>query len=67
MGFKALQRDQYLFTHKASGAILLLYMDDLLIFARDYEVLQDIKNKLNAEFKMKDMAEASYYLGIRIL
>jgi hypothetical protein len=66
MGFQALLSDQCLFRQLKNEAILLLYVDDLLIFAKDPAILQGVKDQLCAEFKMVDMGPATYYLGVQI-
>ncbi|KAI3689133.1 hypothetical protein L2E82_47082 [Cichorium intybus] len=55
---------------KASGSIvtlLVLYVDDILLMGNDIPTLQDVKTWLGKCFAMKDLGEAAYILGIRIL
>ncbi|KAI3524132.1 hypothetical protein L1887_02784 [Cichorium endivia] len=55
---------------KASGSIvtfLVLYVDDILLMGNDIPTLQDVKSWLGKCFAMKDLGEAAYILGIRIL
>jgi len=55
---------------KASGSIvtfLVLYVDDILLIGNDIPTLQDVKSWLGKCFAMKDLGEAAYILGIRIL
>jgi hypothetical protein len=55
---------------KASGSIvtfLVLYVDDILLIGNDIPNLQDVKSWLGKCFAMKDLGEAAYILGIRIL
>lgn len=55
---------------KVSGskfAILVLYVDDILIAANDMGMLRDVKKYLSSNFEMKDMGEASYVIGIEII
>ncbi|KAI3767088.1 hypothetical protein L2E82_17173 [Cichorium intybus] len=55
---------------KASGSIvtfLVLYVDDILLMGNDVPTLQDVKSWLGKCFAMKDLGEATYILGIRIL
>ena len=47
-----------------SFVYLLTNVDDLLIFAKSESELNQIKSKLNEWFKMKDLGEVKYYLGI---
>ena len=55
---------------KVSGskfAILVLYVDDILIAANDMGMLSDVKKYLSSNFEMKDMGEASFVIGIEII
>ena len=55
---------------KASGSIvsfLVLYVDDILLIGNDVPTLQEVKSWLGKCFAMKDLGEASYILGIRIV
>uniref|UniRef100_A0A803PSU2 Reverse transcriptase Ty1/copia-type domain-containing protein n=1 Tax=Cannabis sativa TaxID=3483 RepID=A0A803PSU2_CANSA len=45
---------------------LLLYVDDILIIGKQRSKLNDLKMKLNEEFKMKDLRKAKGILGIDI-
>lgn len=47
--------------------IIVIYVDDLLIVASNLESLQDIKDKLMKNFKIKDLGPASSILGINVI
>ncbi|GMJ01569.1 hypothetical protein HRI_003826100 [Hibiscus trionum] len=47
--------------------ILLVYVDDLLITGSDQEMMDDLKDVLNQNFKMKDLGQLKYFLGIEVL
>ena len=54
---------------KVSGssiAFLILYVDNILLIGNDIEFLNGIKGYLNKNFKIKDLDEATYILGIKI-
>nr|GEX54228.1 hypothetical protein [Tanacetum cinerariifolium] len=54
---------------KASGSnitFLILYVDDILIMGNNILMLQDVKSYLGRCFAMKDLGEATYFLGITI-
>nr|GEX11530.1 retrotransposon protein, putative, Ty1-copia subclass [Tanacetum cinerariifolium] len=54
---------------KASGsyiAILILYVDDILLMGNNIPMLQDVKSYLGRSFAMKDLGEAAYILEIKI-
>ncbi|KAH9656854.1 hypothetical protein KPL70_022837 [Citrus sinensis] len=46
---------------------LILYVDDILLIGNDIGVLTTIKSWLAKQFDMKDLREASYILGIKLL
>jgi Reverse transcriptase (RNA-dependent DNA polymerase) len=46
---------------------LILYVDDILLSSNDKDILHNTKNFLFKNFKVKDLGDASYVLGIEIL
>ncbi|GJQ96838.1 retrotransposon protein, putative, ty1-copia subclass [Tanacetum coccineum] len=55
---------------KASGsnvAFLVLYVDDILLMGNSVAMLQEVKSWLCKCFSMKDLGEARYILGIKII
>ena len=50
-----------------SFVYLLLYVDDMLIAAKDKEEIRKVKNQLSKEFEMKDLGAAKKILGMEIL
>jgi len=48
------------------GVIICLYVDDLLNFGTNLEGIQETKNCLASQFKMKDMDEVDTILGIKV-
>ena len=46
---------------------LVLYVDDILLIGNDIEVLSSVKGRLQKQFDMKDLGEANYILGIKLL
>jgi hypothetical protein len=62
--------DEHCVYVKASGSVvifLVLYVDDILLIGNSVPELQSVKTWLGKCFAMKDLGEASYILGIRIL
>ena len=54
---------------KVSGSKIcfhMLYVDDILLAANDKGLLYEVKHFLSKNIDMKDMAEASYVIGIKI-
>ena len=46
---------------------LVLYVDDILLIGNSVKVLSDVKGYLKKKFDMKDLSEANYILGIKLL
>ena len=55
---------------KVSGSsfiFLVLYVDDILLATNDTDLLAETKQMLCNYFDMKDLGEASFVLGIKIV
>ena len=68
-GFEANTVDDCVY-HKFSGSkysFLVLCIDDILLASNDISFLQETKKFLTKNFEMKDLGEASFVLGIKIL
>ena len=48
------------------GVVICLYVDDMLIFGTDLEIIESTKQFLSSNFQIKDMGNADVILGIRI-
>ena len=68
IGFKRLISDPCVCVHEASGIILAVWVDDILLFSvkSQKRKLDEIKSKLNSKFKIRDLGEVSHFLGIEI-
>ena len=51
----------------SSNIFLVLYVEDILLASNDSDLLIETKHMLSTPFDMKDLGEASYVLGIKIL
>ena len=47
--------------------IMTLYVDDILMASNNLRLLETTKSWLSSKFEMKDMGEASFVLGVKIL
>lgn len=65
--FVPLWSDACLFKHKDSGAIIIIYVDDLVITARTEDEIEVVANLLGNQFKLKALGDVHYYLGCRII
>ncbi|GKB85676.1 retrotransposon protein, putative, ty1-copia subclass [Tanacetum coccineum] len=62
-------RDEPCVYKKASRsyvAILILYVDDILLMGNNIPMLKDVKTYLGISFAMKDLGGAAYIIGIKI-
>lgn len=66
-GFIRSNLDHSLYIHPADKVILVVYVDDLLIFSECAEQIESVKEKMNSKFKMTDLGELEWFLGMRIL
>src|SRR6266508_6309804 len=49
------------------GVILCLYVDDILIFGMNIDVIKEVKSFLSKSFDMKDLGEADVILNIKLI
>ena len=57
----------YLKRSNSGFVILSLYVDDILLAGNSKEMIDTAKRWLSSNFEMKDMGEASYVLGVKIV
>ena len=65
MGFDPIYADASIFINKR-GIIIGLYVDDLLIFAKNESEIVQIKNEIKKVHIMKDLGEVKKILGIHV-
>ena len=67
-GFTMMEEDHCLYIKRSNiGFIILSFcVDDILIAGSDKKLIYFTKKWLSSNFKMKDMGEASYVLGVKI-
>jgi len=68
MGFTASEADAGLFTaqYKGSNIYILVYVDDILVAAKNLADINHIKARLTAIFDVRDLGEAKYFLGMSL-
>lgn len=64
INFQPLPEEECIFK---SGDILLLYVDDILLLGPDISISQEVKQQIQERFQVRDMGEAEYFLGIKII
>ncbi|XP_070054574.1 uncharacterized mitochondrial protein AtMg00810-like [Nicotiana tomentosiformis] len=68
-GYCQSPHDHSLFTKKQEGniVIILIYVDDILITGSCKDLIDEAKQTLYNNFKVKDLGELKYFLGIEVL
>jgi hypothetical protein len=68
-GFVANEADKCVYYRfgGGEGVILCLYVDDILIFGTNLNVIEEVKDFLSKNFDMKDLGEADVILNIKLL
>ena len=67
LGYRQSQGDHTLFIkHSQDGklTLLLVYVDDMIIAGDDEIEKQNLRERLAAQFEMKDLEKLKYFLGI---
>ena len=66
--FKQSDADPCIFIRKLDGqlTVVAVYVDDLILLADSADEMENIKANLSNQFKMKDMGELHYCLGVNI-
>ena len=68
LGFAPISADPCIFAKKEETlAIIAVHVDDLIILAENDTEMDEIKKILKAEFKMTDMGELQYYVGVSVI
>ena len=57
-----------LFVKHKDGKVmaLIVYVDDMILTGDDSEEIRTLQEYLSAEFKMKDLGQLKYFLGIEV-
>ena len=54
----------YKHSNKGKVAILIMYVDDIVLTGDDCNELEKLKGKLAEEFELKDLGALKYFLGM---
>jgi hypothetical protein len=67
--FAIIEIDKCVYFHHGGGegVILCLYVDDILIFGTNIDVINEVKSSLSKSFDMKDPGEADVILNIKLV
>lgn len=68
LGFRVSLADAGLFTAMIDGhqVYLLVYVDDILVSSSSLTVVESVKRSLGAVFDVRDLGEATFFLGMEI-
>ena len=66
-GFRSTSADPCVFIRVSSGeySIIVIYVDDLMLFGKTKEHIKDIKSALKLEFSIKELGDLEYCVGGR--
>ena len=67
IGFIQASADPCVFIRKDALTIIGVHVDDMMILARNITQMRSVKDSLKLQFKMKDMGELHYYVGVCIV
>jgi hypothetical protein len=61
------QEDYNLYISTKANIILLLWVDNILLFSPSKEAIQGMKNRLYTKYKMSDLGPVQQFLGIQVI
>ena len=67
LDFVFTKADVLIFIHENKQTFICVYVDNVLLFKSDLNLLKLIKIKLNEHFKMTDLKSSSHYLNMKII
>jgi tRNA(Ser,Leu) C12 N-acetylase TAN1 len=69
VGYVVNEVDRCAYYRHAGGhfVILCLYVDDILIFETNMDIINEVKSFLSKSFDMKDLGEADVILNIKLI
>jgi hypothetical protein len=67
LSFKPIKADPCVFINLITKAVVIIYVDNLILITRDVLLMEELKAKLLRRYKARDLSPISFYLGICIL
>lgn len=65
-GFVSTLMDPCVLIHKTGKLIIAIYVDDIILFGEQCSIMDETVNLLKTEFKVNDMGDLHWLLGIQI-
>ncbi|KAI0996745.1 hypothetical protein K3495_g11439 [Podosphaera aphanis] len=65
-GFTASEFDPCVLLHKSGNLIVAIYVDDIVLFGNQGDLMDNTVNLLKSEFKVNDMGTLNWLLGMQI-
>jgi hypothetical protein len=56
-----------MFINLITKAVVVIYVDNLILITRDVLLIEELKAKLLQRYKARDLSPISFYLGICII
>lgn len=66
-GFTPLQSDQCVFVHNTEPVLVMMYVDDFIVAAKDLSLVNSVLNDLGTAFTLKRLGPVHHFLGCRIV
>jgi hypothetical protein len=67
LGFEPIEADPCVFINLITKAVVVVYVDDLILITRDVPSMEELKAKLLRRYKARDLGPIGFYLGICII
>lgn len=59
--------DPCVFIKKATGSIIIVYVDDLILITKSMEQMHELKKLILDKYKCRDLGAINFYLGVRVI
>ena len=68
MGLQQTSSDPCLYTNREGEMIIVaVYVDDILLACNSMKKMEQVKKELGGYFKVNDLGELTYFLGVKII
>jgi hypothetical protein len=64
LSFKLNKANPCVFVNLSTKAIIVVYVDDLILITRNTASMNDLKEKLLRRYKARDLGPIGFYLGV---